>query len=1202
MGGQLPGRPGVREAMTVVEPLNAFESLFRLSERLLRATDTDAVCAAAVTTAVELSNEEYVSVLLLDDSGTRLVARGMHGWDSGMLGQPGVPLGRASQSGYAILQREAVVCGDYDLEERFVVPDSVRENNIRSGVAVPLFAGDQAHGALMIHALRPDAFVPQTVRWLTLLANQVAVALDKVRLYEDESRRAEQLNLINEISRRLNRSLDPDEQIRGVAEAMAELFGYSDVMIMLLDEAGRELVLHSAAGADSLGPGAHYRQPVDRGVMGHVVRTGRAYVCSRAAGDPYYIRVGGHAPMDAEVCVPLVDERGLFGVLNIEGPDPPGLHFDDQVLAETVADQLSTALSNARQYREARTRLDHLLALQQTALDIAGQRHVHELLRRIVERAAGLLGAEGGALYMLREGADELELVVAHNVNPSMLGARVLLGSGLAGRVAQTGQPLAVDDYRTWEGRWRDHGDWLVGAIVGVPMKWQGRVLGELSVWLAPGERRFAPDEMWLLSLYADQAAVAIERARLLDAEQQRRERLDALYQIAQALNATLDTRVILTKVVDEAMRATAATHGQVLLVNEADGVFERHVLRGFPAGLAERGALPLGRGLNGRAYRTCQIILADEVSAEPDDAGLVPETRSELVVPIIRASAVVANIDLQSPHAAGFASADLDFLRALADQAAVALENARLLESARRRLAELGVLHEVAVEAATATDVDSLVAGVTAILARGLYGDNVGVLLTGPDGLLRYHPSYRGLAPDELLIPYARGAGVCGMVLETGQPMLVGDVSMMAGIARPDSRLRAQLCVPLVAGGEVIGVLNTASLRVGAYSDADLRLLSTLAGQVATAIEKLRLRDAERQHAVDLEQRVSERTRALQEQTERTEAILRSVVEPVLMFDRAGELLLSNPVADVLLADGDLGPRLWATSRHMAATSELPVPEILRGVGLTLEAHGSHVTAALERLGTVIVLHDVTRLYELNRLKSEFVSSVSHELRTPLTNMKMYINLLQKGRPERQAAYVETLQRETWRLERLVEDLLTISRLDMGVLQVKAQPVQLNAPLAMLVADREALAAERGLGLRGQWSPDAPEALADEQLIVQAVGNLISNAVAYTPPGGYVVVRTEAEARADGRWLAIRVSDTGPGIRTIDAEHIFERFYRGEAAHASSIPGTGLGLAIVKEIVERHRGEVSVSSTPGQGATFTILLPVPKDREGVAA
>ena len=1188
--------------MTVVEPLNAFESLFRLSEQLLRATDTDAVCAAAVTTAVELSNEEYVTLLLLDDSSTRLIVRGTHGWDPGMLGQPGVPLGRASQSGYAILQREAVVCGDYDLEERFVVPDSVREKNLRSGLAVPLFAGDQAHGALMIHAPQPDAFVPQTVRWLMLLANQAAVALDKVRLYEDESRRAEQLNLINEISRRLNRSLDPDEQIRGVVEAMAELFGYSDVMIMLLDDAGHELVAHSAAGAESLGPQVNYRQPVDRGVMGHVVRTGRAYVCSRAADDPYYIRVAAHPPMDAEVCVPLINERGLFGVLNIEGPDPPGLHFEDQVLAETVADQLATALSNAHQYREARTRLDHLLALQQTVLDIAGQRHVHELLRRIVERAAGLLGAEGGALYMLRAEASELELVVAHNVSPNVLGAHVPLGSGLAGRVAQTGEPLAVDDYSAWEGRWREHVDWSVGAIVGVPMKWQGRVLGELSVWLAPGGRRFAPDEMWLLSLYADQAAVAIESARLLDAEQQRRERLDALYQIAQVLNATLDTRAILTKVVDEAMRATAATHGQVLLVNETEGVFERHVLRGFPAGLAERNALPLTRGLNGRAYHTRQIILAGEVTAEPDYAGLVPETRSELVVPIIRGSAVVANIDLQSPHAAGFASADLDFLRALADQAAVALENARLLESARRRLAELGVLHEVAVEAATAMDVDALVAGVTAILARGLYGDNVGMLLTGPDGLLHYHSSYRGLAREELPIAYAPGAGVCGMVLQTGQPMLVGDTSVMAGISRPDARLRAQLCVPLAAGGEVIGVLNTASLRVGAYGEADLRLLSTLAGPVATAIEKLRLRDAERQHAVELESRVRERTRALQEQTERTEAILRSVVEPVFMLDPGGELRLCNPVAEVLLADEDLGPRLRATARRMVATSEQPAPEILRGVGLTLEAHGSHVTTGTERLGTVIVLHDVTRLYELNRLKSEFVSSVSHELRTPLTNMKMYVNLLQKGRPERQAGYVETLRRETWRLERLVEDLLTISRLDMGALQVKLQPVQLNGPLAMLVADREVLAAQRGLGLQGKWSPDAPEALADEQLIVLAVGNVVSKAVAYTPPGGRVVVRTEAKVCDGARWLAIRVSDTGPGIRPIDAEHIFERFYRGEAAHASSVPGTGLGLAIVKEIVERHRGQVSVSSAPGHGATFTILLPAAGADEDVRA
>jgi two-component system phosphate regulon sensor histidine kinase PhoR len=264
----------------------------------------------------------------------------------------------------------------------------------------------------------------------------------------------------------------------------------------------------------------------------------------------------------------------------------------------------------------------------------------------------------------------------------------------------------------------------------------------------------------------------------------------------------------------------------------------------------------------------------------------------------------------------------------------------------------------------------------------------------------------------------------------------------------------------------------------------------------------------------------------------------------------------------------------------------------VLSHGGLTLEAHASRVTAGFQVLGTVIVLHDVTRLYELNRLKSEFVSNVTHELRTPLTSIKMYVNLLQRGRPERRPAYIETLRRETWRLERLVEDLLTISRFDMGTAQVKQRPVDLNRALAMLVQDRQALAVERGIVLRGQWSPAMPGTLGDEPLIVQAIGNLISNAMAYTPRGGCVVVRTDPETTNGRTWAAVRVSDTGPGIASSELDHVFERFFRGAAAHALNVPGTGLGLAIVKEIVDRHGGQVRVASDDGEGTTFTALFP----------
>jgi GAF domain-containing protein len=1187
-----------------LESPGAFDSLLQLSQQLLAAASPAAVCSAACTTAAGLTGADFATVLLLDVTGTQLLPQALHGWETAWVPAGGLPLALGSQSAHALMLREPVVTPDYAAEQRFHVLPSIRAQGVRSGAAVPLLAGERARGVLVVHSRRTDGFSARDLRWLRLLANQTAVALAGVEVVERERRRAEQLRLINEISRRLTRTLDPDEQIRGVVSALAELFGYSDVSVMLLDDTGRHVELHSGAGPLGLDARARYRQSVEVGIVGYVVRSGQTYLAPDLRQDPYYYCPPGQSPMGTELCVPLLHESGPLGVLNIETAEPGSLRAEDRVVAETLADQLATALSNARLYREARGRLDHLLGLQQTTLDIVRQRELGELLQRILERAAGLLGADAGMLYLLAPGGAELELVAAHQVAAAPVHRRLPLGEGLAGRVAQSGQPLIVNDYETWSGRWPAYQGLAIGAVVGVPMKWQGRVIGELDVWLAPGKRQFGPDEMWLLSLYADQAAVAIENARLLDAEQQRRARLDALYQVTQAVNATLDTRRILSEVTDAAMRGTAATHGQILLVNAAEGVFERHVLRGFSEEVAERATripLPIGRGINGRAFASRAIINVDDVLHDPDYVPLVPETRAELAVPILRGDAVLANIDLQAPRPGAFDHADFDFLRALADQAAIALENARLFEDARRRLAELTVLHEVAVVAAHAMNVDALLAGTTAILARGLDADRAGVLLAGADGRLRFHPSYRGLPAGAEALSFGPGEGPFGGVLASAEPRLAGDSTLLTAAEAAAPRIRSQLAVPLVAAGEVIGVLAIESHQPGAYGEADQRLLTTLAGQIATAIEKLRLIDAERRHAVRLEQHVADRTQALREQTERTEAILRSVAEPVLLVTTEGAIALHNPVAEILLAEPALGPALREVAARLARSPELAGPELISGGGLTLEAHASRVTTGTGPLGTVIVLHDVTRLYELSRLKSEFVSNVSHELRTPLTNMKMYINLLQKGRPDRQTAYMETLRRETWRLERLVEDLLTISRLDMGTTRVVLGPAALNEPLAELVADRQELAAERGVALRGQWSPDAPVALADVPLIVQAVGNLVSNSVAYTPPGGSVIACSDSEWHEGLPWLAIRVSDTGPGIAPSEQARVFERFYRGEAAHALNVPGTGMGLAIVKEIVDRHGGQVHVVSRAGEGATVTILLPTVAD-EPVAA
>ncbi|GIK54842.1 MAG: PAS domain-containing protein [Chloroflexi bacterium] len=228
-----------------------------------------------------------------------------------------------------------------------------------------------------------------------------------------------------------------------------------------------------------------------------------------------------------------------------------------------------------------------------------------------------------------------------------------------------------------------------------------------------------------------------------------------------------------------------------------------------------------------------------------------------------------------------------------------------------------------------------------------------------------------------------------------------------------------------------------------------------------------------------------------------------------------------------------------------------------------------------------------------LSQVKDEFVANVSHELRTPLTNIKLYHDLLTRY-PHRQEQYLAVLQRETDRLETLIEDLLLLSRLDREVVALKFEIVDLNMLVENIVHDRQALVESCGLTITLRLPVTAVLVQADATLTSQVLSVLLTNAMNYTPSGGTIEVYTEV-GRSHGRnWAGFCVQDTGPGILPAEQEKLFSRFFRGEAAHSSQTAGTGLGLAIAKEIIDRHHGRITIESTgiPGQGAAFHVWLP----------
>ena len=305
------------------------------------------------------------------------------------------------------------------------------------------------------------------------------------------------------------------------------------------------------------------------------------------------------------------------------------------------------------------------------------------------------------------------------------------------------------------------------------------------------------------------------------------------------------------------------------------------------------------------------------------------------------------------------------------------------------------------------------------------------------------------------------------------------------------------------------------------------------------------------------------------------------------------GVLNVESPLEQGLTVE-DLNLLTLLADQVSVALENAALYERLRLHAVELEATVLSRTAELERAAAQARLAD--------QMKTRFVADVSHELRTPLTNIRLYLDLLDKGRSEKFADYLETLHRETERLIDLIEDLLTVSRLDAGTAEMEPTWIDLNSMAAGLVEDRRRLVARVDLAIAFDPQTDLPLVRADERMISQVVANLMTNAVNYTLPGGSITVRTDTIADGANKWARLTVADTGLGIPENEVPRLFERFFRGAASRARGISGTGLGLAICKEILDRHGGRITASSRAGEGSSFTIWLPVQRATEIVQA
>lgn len=371
------------------------------------------------------------------------------------------------------------------------------------------------------------------------------------------------------------------------------------------------------------------------------------------------------------------------------------------------------------------------------------------------------------------------------------------------------------------------------------------------------------------------------------------------------------------------------------------------------------------------------------------------------------------------------------------------------------------------------------------------------------------------------------------------------------------------------------------------------------------------RLQELEHQRAA-----LELRFRRATAEAERVRAILWQLVEPILVIDRYEELVLVNRAAAELfgvdqsrlpqpLAQAIACPKLIellsGAARHRAAAGRMAEIEIadpagscrtFRASAARLElARSSNQEEEKEPAGAVVVLRDIADQKALQKRHAEFVSAVSHEMKTPLAGIKAYVELLADGDAadeQTREEFLNVINGQADRLQRLVENMLNLARIEAGVVQVNKQAQSLNELLEEALRVVQPAAEAKRIELVADLSPLYLSVLADRDMLLQAAINLLSNAVKYTPEGGRVTLRS----RLADRELRFEVEDTGVGLSPEDCQRVFERFYRVKK-DKDMASGTGLGLPLAKHIVEDvHSGRLTVESRLGQGSTFAVTLP----------
>ena len=495
--------------------------------------------------------------------------------------------------------------------------------------------------------------------------------------------------------------------------------------------------------------------------------------------------------------------------------------------------------------------------------------------------------------------------------------------------------------------------------------------------------------------------------------------------------------------------------------------------------------------------------------------------------------------------------------------------------EDLERRVLELETLAQIGRSVTVMLDLDEVLTTVVEAAVQ-LTGAEEGSLLLLDDVSGELYMRASKNFDDEFVRTFRVQVqdSLAGQVVETGKVVLLDARSPKK--IKTAYLVQSLIYVPLQVRGRTIGVFGVDNRKAGLELDEhDVKVMMAMADYAAIAIENAQL----------LNRSEAERRKL--------ETILLQTENAVIVVDPDHRILVINKAAqEAFNVQGDFIGR-----SVVEAIDDPKLLSLIREPGISVRREEIEVSdgrifnavkTPIRGVGQAVVMHDISHLKELDRIKSEFVTTVSHDLRSPLTAILGYVELIERAGPttSQQDEFIYRVKLSVEQITNLVSDLLDLGRIEAGLDSTHEEtPISVLARYA--VESMRVSAEAKGLSIELEVEDDLPMVNGDPIRLRQMIGNLLENAVKYTPSGGQVSL----EANSEDSQIILRVLDDGPGIPPSDQPYLFDKFYRASNIPAD-VPGTGLGLSIVKSIVDHHNGRIWVDSQMGKGTVFTVVLP----------